>query len=182
MAKRKAEIKGRLYTQKKTVTTIDKKQIQLYIQHKKFSRSLFIKPGMTSEEIEKIVDRAVRPEFEKFFKKNHRKGRGDKYIFTMMTNMNFGGKRVKTGFSTRRKKITKAQHFEMAMHDLKHSTLKGFLKKIMQYLARQGLKSYSIRGVKMEVTTNDDTSKRQRKKKKAKTKSRAASRSKRKGN
>lgn len=172
MARRKRKtVQGKLYTQQKTVTTIDKTSLRLHIQWKKFPKSIYLKPGMNPEEIEKIIDKSVRPEFEKFFKKTKGKRRGDKYILTMMTNMNFSGKRVKTGFSTKRIKITKLEHFERAMQDLKHGSIKGFMKKILQYLARAGLTSYSIRGVKMEVAKPNEKRKRKTKKTKAKPRS-----------
>lgn len=178
MAKRKRKsVAGRLYTEKKIVTTIDKQELNLHIQWKRFPKSIYLKPGMSPGEIESIIDKSVRPEFEKFFKKTRGKKKGDKYILTMMTNMNFKGKRVKTGFSTKRVRITKLEHFERAMQDLKHGSLKGFMKKILQYLARQGLTSYSIRGVKMEVAKPNE--KRKRVKKKTKAKPRSARRSKR---
>lgn len=139
---------------KKSVESRAGHRLNLTLQEKRFPRSIYFKHGAEERIVEQAFLKKVRPEFEKFYRAQKKRKNGDQYIFTMLTGMNFSGKRIKHGFSNRRVRIRSLKEFDRVMTGILHNAKKGFLAKLKKYLSRSGLNTFSIRGVKMEVAKN----------------------------
>ena len=164
MAKRKPKPKSSaLKSRTKTLTSSDGEKFKSFQSKRKFDRSIVQKrKTKNADKLGKDFDAKIRPAIEKFFRSNKRKG--NKYLFRIDLSHNLKGKRLKGGFSARRRKITSEKSLQRAIGEYRQK----FLLSLEQYLKRKDLSSITIRGIKMEVVIDEPKSRtHNRKRKKA---------------
>lgn len=148
--------KGRLTSERKKITLrATKKTITVYKSARKFVRSSR-QPVKGKRRLIKTYKSKAAPDFREFYKKN--KKRGDQFIFRIGMQHNFEGKRIKSGFSTKRVKISNQKELERVITNLQNK----FVKAMKKYLKRKDLTSLTFQGVTMEVSEREKTAKRKK--------------------
>lgn len=97
--------------------------------------------------LKSIFRKKFAPEFRDYIEKSIKKKKGNRFIVSVLTRYNFKGKRVKSGFSTARTKLTTKRGIEKFIEKYE----KRFIAKMTTYLKRKDANSITFRGIGFEV-------------------------------
>lgn len=105
------------------------------------------------KQISSFFNKNVRTKAEKFYANAKGKNKGNRFIIRVTTKHTVNGKRVNSGFSTRRRKVSTRAGFSRYMKDYE----RAFIKAMQTYIGRKNMKAIAFTGMTLEVVKEKKT-------------------------